>query len=203
MARRTLHFWNDGFSVDDGELYRTDIPENAEILQMIRTGRAPISIMNVLPQQEVDVHLKEHDTNYVKPKQKYTPFGGGGQRLGSPTPDVHGNLSQQASTSAPANAHTTRSVPTPSSQTIPQVNESEPIISLQIRFGDGTRRVARFNVTHTISDVYDYVDASAPVRDRPWALMTTFPSKELSDKSVVLGDMAEFKRGGVVVQKWT
>jgi UBX domain-containing protein 1 len=32
--------------------------------------------------------------------------------------------------------------------------------------------------------------------------MTTFPSKELEDKSVVLGDMSDFKRGGVVVQKW-
>jgi UBX domain-containing protein 1 len=32
--------------------------------------------------------------------------------------------------------------------------------------------------------------------------MTTFPSKELTDKSAVLGDMADFKRGGVVVQKW-
>jgi UBX domain-containing protein 1 len=33
--------------------------------------------------------------------------------------------------------------------------------------------------------------------------MTTFPSKELSDWSVTLGDLPEFKRGGVVVQKWT
>ena len=32
--------------------------------------------------------------------------------------------------------------------------------------------------------------------------MTTFPSKELDDKAMVLGDMSDFKRGGVVVQKW-
>jgi UBX domain-containing protein 1 len=35
-----------------------------------------------------------------------------------------------------------------------------------------------------------------------WVLMTTFPSKELSDKAVALGDLPEFKRGGVVIQKW-
>ena len=34
--------------------------------------------------------------------------------------------------------------------------------------------------------------------------MTTFPSKELDDRSVALGEMGEFTkgRGGVVVQKW-
>jgi UBX domain-containing protein 1 len=32
--------------------------------------------------------------------------------------------------------------------------------------------------------------------------MTTFPNKELEDKSAKLGDLSEFRRGGVVVQKW-
>jgi UBX domain-containing protein 1 len=32
--------------------------------------------------------------------------------------------------------------------------------------------------------------------------MTTFPSRELTDDSIALGDLPEFKRGGVVVQKW-
>jgi UBX domain-containing protein 1 len=32
--------------------------------------------------------------------------------------------------------------------------------------------------------------------------MTTFPSTELKDWDVVLGDMPDFKRGGVIVQKW-
>ena len=54
-----------------------------------------------------------------------------------------------------------------------------------------------------MEDVYSFVTASSPEsRTRTWVLMTTFPSKELKDKSQVLGDMAEFKRGGVVVQKW-
>jgi UBX domain-containing protein 1 len=45
--------------------------------------------------------------------------------------------------------------------------------------------------------------ASSASRERAYVLMTTFPSKELADKGAVLGDLAEFKRGGVVVQKWT
>ena len=74
-------------------------------------------------------------------------------------------------------------------------------MTLQIRLGDGTRMQSRFNTTHTIGDVYNFVDRSS-TDTRAYALMTTFPSKELTDKAQVLGDMAEFKRGGVVVQKW-
>ncbi|KAI7270947.1 hypothetical protein KC335_g5317, partial [Hortaea werneckii] len=83
------------------------------------------------------------------------------------------------------------------------VDESQPTVQLQIRLGDGTRISSRFNTTHTIGDVYDFVSrASTESNQRPWALMTTFPSKELEDKKLVLGDMTDFKRGGVVVQKW-
>ncbi|EHA28548.1 hypothetical protein ASPNIDRAFT_188219, partial [Aspergillus niger ATCC 1015] len=190
-VHRTLHFWSDGFSVDDGELFNSDDPANREILEGIRQGRAPLSIMNVQAGQEVDVEIKQHDEKYVKPKPKYKPFSGAGQRLGSPTPGV----------SAPAPA----AAPTPSQSTEPakpDVDESQPIVTLQIRLGDGSRLTSRFNTTHTIGDVYQFVSAaSLSSQSRPWVLMTTFPSKDLSDKSVVLGDMAEFKRGGVVVQK--
>ncbi|CAK40410.1 hypothetical protein CBS115989_1567 [Aspergillus niger] len=191
-VHRTLHFWSDGFSVDDGELFNSDDPANREILEGIRQGRAPLSIMNVQAGQEVDVEIKQHDEKYVKPKPKYKPFSGAGQRLGSPTPGVR----------APAPA----AAPTPSQSTEPakpDVDESQPIVTLQIRLGDGSRLTSRFNTTHTIGDVYQFVSAASPSsQSRPWVLMTTFPSKDLSDKSVVLGDMAEFKRGGVVVQKW-
>lgn len=186
---RTLHFWADGFSVDDGELYRSDDPRNAEILEGIRQGRAPLSIMNVLPGQEVDVEIKQHDEKYVKPKPKYKPFSGPGHRLGSPTPTI------KTETAPP---------PAASAEPVkPNVDESQPTVTLQIRLGDGTRLTARFNTTHTIGDVYSFVSAASPAsQTRPWVLMTTFPSKELTDKSAVLGDLPDFKRGGVVVQKW-
>ena len=74
-------------------------------------------------------------------------------------------------------------------------------ITLQIRLGDGTRLQSRFNTTQTIGDVYDFVSRAASTT-RAYALMTTFPSKELDDKSLVLGEIGDFKRGGVVVQKW-
>lgn len=148
--------------------------------------------MNVQPGQEVDVEIKQHDEKYVRPKPKYKPFAGAGQRLGSPTPSAG-----SPAASAPAPAQTN---PEPVK---PEVDESQPVVTLQVRLGDGTRLASRFNASHTIGDVYQFVGAASPIsQTRPWVLMTTFPSKELTDKAVVLGDLAEFKRGGVVVQKW-
>lgn len=157
-----------------------------------------MSILNVEAGQEVDVKLEQHSEKFVQPKKKYVPFAGGGQRLGSPTP---GSSSTPVEPTAPPAA----AARAPAADTRPSidVNESQPILSLQIRLADGTRLPARFNTTHTIGDVYSFVTAANPEsRTRPWALMTTFPSKELNDKGQVLGDLAEIKRGGVVVQKW-
>jgi UBX domain-containing protein 1 len=198
-VERVLHFWSNGFSVDDGPLYDSSEPQNAQILEMIRRGRAPLALMNLQENQEVDVRLEPHDTPYVQPKKKYKPFGGAGQRLGSPTPGV-GSSSVHAQTAQPA-APTT---PAPSSATQHQVDESLPTVSLQIRLGDGTRLISRFNTSNTIGDVYSFVNASSPSSQaRSWVLMTTFPSKELSDKGAKLEDTAELKKGGVVIQKWT
>jgi len=52
--------------------------------------------------------------------------------------------------------------------------------------------------------VYEYVNrANSDSAGRAYVLATTFPTKQMTEKSQVLGDLAEFKRGGVVVQKWT
>ncbi|ERF73165.1 UBX domain-containing protein 1 [Endocarpon pusillum Z07020] len=195
---RILHFWNDGFSVDDGDLYSTSDPRNAEILNGIRQGRAPLSIMNVQPGQEVDVEIKQHEGNYVKPKQKYKPFSGQGNRLGSPTPGDSLTGASITPAAPPAAASSTSEEPPKV-----EIDEAQPVITLQIRLGNGTRLPSRFNPSHTIGDVYSFVAAASPdSQTREWALMTTFPSTELTDRSVALGDLPELKRGGVLVQKW-
>ncbi|CZT21978.1 related to UBX domain-containing protein 1 [Ramularia collo-cygni] len=196
-VNRTLHLWADGVSIDDGPLLRFDDPANEHIMAEINQGRAPKALLDVQPDQEVDLNLEPHrDENYVAPKPKYKPFAGQGQRLGSPTPGPAPPSSSSTARPAPAAATST---PQPSQMAI---DESQPTLQLQIRLGDGTRLVSRFNTSHTIGDVYDFVNLAAPSAGRPWALMTTFPSKELDDKAQVLGDISEFQRGGVVVQKW-
>ena len=194
-----LHFWNDGFSIDDGDLYRSDDPANRSILEGIRRGSAPLHIMNVQPGQEVDVEIQQHSEDYVKPKKKYKPFGGQGQRLGSPTPGVTPSISTVTASSVESGASSAASTQIPKVD----VNDSEPTVTLQIRLGDGSRLTSRFNTSHTIGDVYSFVTASSPASaNRPWILMTTFPNKDLTDKAAVLGELSDFKRGGAVVQKW-
>lgn len=74
---------------------------------------------------------------------------------------------------------------------------------LRIQMPDGTRLPARFNTTNTVDDVYQYVQrTSSATKSRPWVLATTFPNKEHTDKSLVLGEMPEFKKGGTAVVKW-
>lgn len=198
QVARVLHFWNDGFSVDDGELYRSDDPRNQALLEQIRGGSAPLSVLDVQPGQPVDVNLEQHDSNYVKPKKKYKPFEGQGNRLGSPTPGPA--LESPAVTTGPTSTNIS---PNTSAPTV-DLDQSQPTLSLQIRLADGTRLSSQFNATHTIGDVYRFVTSSnTSNQTRSWVLMTTFPSKELTDKSQVLGEMGEFKRGGVIVQKWT
>ncbi|KAH0368838.1 SEP-domain-containing protein, partial [Aureobasidium melanogenum] len=196
---RTLHLWQDGFSIDDGELHRFDDPQNAPVLALINQGRAPLALLGVQPGQEVDLQLDPHkDEKYVQPKKKYKPFGGSGQRLGSPTPGPSG------STTAPAAAasSSTSSAPASSAPKV-DIDEAQPAVQLQIRLGDGTRLVSRFNTTHTVGDIYNFVTASSTAsQSRAFTLMTTFPNKNLEDKSAKLEDLPELKRGGVIVQKW-
>lgn len=202
-VHRELHLWRDGFTIDDGPLYPINDPENAATLNMINSGRAPLDLLQVEQGQEVDLQVYPHrDEDYKPPKKKYKPFSGSGQRLGSPTPGMAASSTTASSSSAVVASSS--SAPADTSSAAFQVDDSQPTLILQIRLGDGTQLRSRFNTSHTIGDVYGFVDASGTEsRSRGYVLMTTFPSKELTDRGQVLGDMSEFKRGGVVVQKWT
>ena len=82
------------------------------------------------------------------------------------------------------------------------VDDSQPTVMIRIQMPDGTRLPARFNTSHTVNDVYDFISRSSPeLRAGGWVLATTFPNKEHTDKSLVLGDMAEFKKGGTAMVK--
>ncbi|KHN94973.1 UBX domain-containing protein [Metarhizium album ARSEF 1941] len=196
---RILHIWQDGFSIDDGELRRFDDPANQADLQMIKSGRAPLHLMNVQYDQRVDVKLHRHATPYQQPLKKYTPFSGAGQRLGSPVPGV-GSLAPRLASTATASTSSVSASTSPE----PSIDSSQPTVMIRIQMPDGTRLPARFNTTNTVGDVYGFVQRASPdIRTRSWVLATTFPNKEHTDKDLVLGDMAEFKKGGTAVVKWT
>ncbi|KAF1734962.1 UBX domain-containing protein 1 [Beauveria bassiana] len=195
---RVLHIWQNGFSIDDGELRRFDDPANQADLAMIRSGRAPLHLMDVQHDQAVDVKLEQHEGPYKPLPRKYKPFSGSGQRLGSPVPGAPAPAPAAVSRSSAAAAGGAA----PSSP-IPDIDASQPTVTIRLQLPDGTRLPARFNTTNTLGDVYDFVSrASAETQTRAWVLATTFPSKEHTDKSLVLGEMPEFKKGGTAVVKW-
>ncbi|KAK2595053.1 protein phosphatase regulator [Conoideocrella luteorostrata] len=193
---RVLHIWQDGFSIDDGELRRFDDPANQTDLQMIRSGRAPLHLMNVQQDQPVDVKLHQHETPYKPQPKKYKPFAGSGQRLGSPVPGAGSVSSAPAPAAAPISS-------TASSTQEPVIDSAQPTVMIRIQLPDGARLPARFNTTSTIGDIYGFVQGASPETiSRSWVLATTFPNKEHTDKGLVLGDMPEFKKGGTAVVKW-
>ena len=192
--------WQDGFSIDDGELRRFDDPNNAMDLQMIRQGRAPLHLMNVRYDQPVDVKLQQHDENWRPLPKVYRPFGGEGRRLGSPVPGEPSVAPPPTAAAASSQSATAGSSTAPSAMA---VDESQPTIMIRIQMPDGTRLPARFNTTHTVDDVYGFVQRASPeTQTRAWVLATTFPNKDHTDRSLVLGDVPEFKRGGTAVVKW-
>lgn len=148
VAIRNLTFWEDGFSVEDGELMRYDDPAHAQTLAAINSGHAPLDLLNIRFGQQVHVHVhRRTDEKYKPPPMK--PFGGSGNRLGSPAPASFASSSRPAAAGGTANAGSKDF----------EVDADKPTTQLQIRLGDGQRMTARFNTDHTIADLRSYIDA--------------------------------------------
>ncbi|KZT00093.1 SEP-domain-containing protein [Laetiporus sulphureus 93-53] len=212
-AIRHLTFWRDGFSVEDGELMRYDTPGNSQILAEINSGRAPPHILNVSPGQPVELRVvKRLQDDYVPTTKasSASTFTGSGHRLGSPVPPLATSSSGVASTAdmpgsfpAPSTAPSTsarESTPESISARF-EVDRTRPTTSVQIRLADGTRMVCRMNLTHTVRDIRNFINASRPENlTRPYTIGTTFPNRILDDDSQTVE--AARLANSVVVQRW-
>lgn len=210
-AIRHLTFWRDGFSVEDGELRRYDDPAQAQILSEINAGRAPPSILNVLPGQPVEVRVtRRTEEDYVSAPRR--GFAGSGSRIGGVVPESE---SASTSTSAgmpggfPSSMTSISTAPPPPSRardpesvsTHFSVDQTKPTTSVQVRLADGTRMVARMNLSHTVGDLRNFINASRPENNtRPYTIGTTFPNRTLEDNSLTIE--AAGLRNSVVVQRW-
>ncbi|KAL8376512.1 hypothetical protein RB595_007553 [Gaeumannomyces hyphopodioides] len=221
--RSTIHVWENGFSLNDGPLYRSD-SENGEhrlIFQFLKTSaeqqssqesdgdnviHAPDALLNRL--REI-LQLKHHDMAearidaHLNEKWRLVhPFAAAGRRLGSPVPG-DGSSSIESTIASQTSTRSTTTTATGSASMPTGVDESQPIVTIRIQLPNGTRVPTRFNTIQTIGDVYGFVQQTSPeTRSRNWVLATTFPNKEHIDHDAVLGEMDEFKRGGTAVVKW-
>ncbi|KAI8615462.1 ubiquitin-related domain-containing protein [Chytriomyces sp. MP71] len=217
-VERRLTFWADGFTVEDGPLMRYGDPANEEALQAINSGRAPIHILNVQPDQQVDVRVDHRmkepwseaaakaasSASGKKPSAAsgVKAFSGAGNRLGDPSESSSSSSSGGVPGSFPlggndASFSPLSAAPAPLSLTI---DPSQPVTSIQIRLADGTRMVARMNHTHTVGDLRRFINASRPGEGtREYAIMTTFPNRDLAEEGITLKEAGLVN--AVVVQR--
>ncbi|KAG9312589.1 hypothetical protein JVU11DRAFT_6986 [Chiua virens] len=180
-AQRNITFWRNGFSIEGGEFYSYADPENERLLAEINTGRAPVSVLNVRPGQPVEVIVSKRTTEDYVPEKR--AFGGSGNRLGSPVP-VPVSTSMPGSF-PPAPSHPERA----SITTLFEVDQTLPTTTVQIRLADGTRMPCRMNLTHTVGDIRNFINASRPDNAaRAYTIGTTFPNRILeNDKETIEG----------------
>ncbi|KAF3771335.1 SEP-domain-containing protein [Cryphonectria parasitica EP155] len=196
---RTLHLWRDGFSIEDGPLRRYSDPEHAMDLQMIRSGRAPLHLMDVEHGQRCDVRLQQHEEDWHQLPRIYRPFAGQGRRLGSPVPGAGSGPSTPAEAAPAPSVATAPAAPAAPSN----VDNSQPTVAIRFQLPDGSRLPARFNLSNTIDDLYQFASNTSPeMRSRSFIIQSTFPSKDHIDREQKLEDIDAFKRGGIAVVKW-
>ncbi|KAL0025359.1 hypothetical protein WJX79_011059 [Trebouxia sp. C0005] len=185
----TITFYNEGvFTVNDGEPRDIADPANRPFMESITKGECPAELDPGSRSQQVSVNLVRSEKPYeAPPKPKYTAFSGSGQTLAGPSRGA----SSSTSTTTPASS---------SSTPWAGVNESEPATSIQLRLADGSRMVARFNLTHTVADIRQFIKASQPDMQQGYDLqMAGFPPKQLTDDSASI--KAAGLEGAVVIQK--
>ncbi|EKM77275.1 hypothetical protein AGABI1DRAFT_43901 [Agaricus bisporus var. burnettii JB137-S8] len=194
---RTITFWQDGFQIEDGDLMRYDDPEDAKILSELAAGTAPISLLNVRQGQPVELRMIPRQGEMYTPPAGVRAFRGAGQRLGAPVPQIASGITPPAAAASSSASTTERE----SLTTRFEVDQSRPTTSIQLRLADGTRMVCRMNLTHTIGDIRNFINAARPENvTRPYTIGTTFPNRTLEDNSATIESAGLVN--SVVVQRW-
>eukprot|EP00238_Polyblepharides_amylifera_P012582 CAMPEP_0196586396 /NCGR_PEP_ID=MMETSP1081-20130531/54102_1 /TAXON_ID=36882 /ORGANISM="Pyramimonas amylifera, Strain CCMP720" /LENGTH=387 /DNA_ID=CAMNT_0041908261 /DNA_START=35 /DNA_END=1198 /DNA_ORIENTATION=+ len=187
----TVTFYNNGFTVDDGPLRKQDDPANKPFMKSIEDGECPRELEPAQRNIPVHVNLVRKAEDYTPPPvPRYVAFSGSGRTLGASSP-----APSPTSTSAPAH------VPTPTAQSSKDFNvdESQPVTSLQLRLHDGTRMVAKFNHSHTVQDIRNFVSHARPSAPSNFKLMMSFPTKELTNLNETIAEAGLV--GAVIMQQ--
>ncbi|XP_035906696.1 NSFL1 cofactor p47 [Anopheles stephensi] len=176
----TLTLWRQGFVINDGELRLYEDPANREFFESITRGEIPEELRSKGQTMfRVDLKDNRHE-EYVKRSKPFKAFGGSGQTLGSPVPPMATASSSSTTSSSSVTGSNEENEKRATEELA--LDSSQPTTMLQIRLADGSRLSARFNQTHTVDHVRRYiVNARPQYGAQNFALMTTFPSKELSD----------------------
>uniref|UniRef100_A0A8D0BM46 UBX domain-containing protein 2A n=1 Tax=Salvator merianae TaxID=96440 RepID=A0A8D0BM46_SALMN len=187
-ADTTIKLWKNGFTVNDGELRSYTDVANQRFLDSIKKGELPPELQKSCNKEEVDVKVDDKkDEVYTLKKPVFHPFSGQGYRLGSATPRIISTVKRDVK-------EIERIEP------VVVLNNSEPTTNVQIWLADGTRIVQKFNTSHRISHIRDFITEYQGHQGRsPFTLTTSLPFRELLNESLTLEE-ANVKNA-VVVQR--
>lgn len=172
----TVKVFRQGFTVDDGDLRPYDDPRNREFFESITHQEIPAELRR---QGRTMVHVNVEDhmgEEFVRKAPRFKAFTGSGHTLGSPTPPTSVDIPVAA---VPAGDPATNEA-----QAAKEINvqQEQPTTMVSVRLADGGRLSARFNLTHTVQDIRQYIMTARPQYiNRNFMLLTTFPNKELSN----------------------
>ena len=172
----TVRVYRQGFTVDDGDLRPYEDPRNREFFESITHNEIPAELRKqgrTMVHVNVEDHLSE---DFVKRTPKFKAFQGSGHTLGSPTPPSTGDVPVAPVASgnpAENEAKATSAL---------NVQQDQPSTMISIRLADGGRLSARFNLSHTVQDIRQFIATARPeYHGRNFTLLTTFPNKELAN----------------------
>lgn len=172
----TVRVYRQGFTVDDGELRAYEDPRNREFFESITHNEIPAELRKqgkTMVHVNVEDHLSE---DYVKKTPKFKAFGGSGNTLGSPAPATTQDIPVYSPVAGNPEQHEAKA------RADLKIEEDAPATMLSIRLSDGSRLSARFNLTHTVQDIRQYIATARPeYLGRHFMLLTTFPNKELAN----------------------
>uniref|UniRef100_A0A1B0GNQ1 Uncharacterized protein n=2 Tax=Phlebotomus papatasi TaxID=29031 RepID=A0A1B0GNQ1_PHLPP len=199
-----LKLWREGFSINDGNLRLYEDPANKEFMASMTRGEIPNELKK-LGGTTVHVNLEDHrHEEFKKAKKRVSVFGGQGHTLGSPAPNLAETTALQmdstSSTSAGPSTETSQEENERRATEELNVDASQPTTMIQVRLADGTRLATRFNHSNTVADIRRYIITARPqYAHQEFNLVTTFPSKELSDSSTTIE--AAGLQGAAILQR--
>ena len=170
----SIKLWKNGFTVnDDFRSYSGGASQ--QFLNSIKKGELPLELQGVFDKEEMDVKVEEKKNEVFMPtKPVFQPFSGQGHRLGSSTPKIV----SKAKNIEVENKNKLSAVP---------LNNLEPITNIQIWLANGKRIVQKFNISHRISHIKDFIEKyQGSQRSPPFPLATALPFLKLLDETLTL-----------------
>ncbi|XP_030200672.1 UBX domain-containing protein 2A isoform X2 [Gadus morhua] len=187
QVEMVVRLWKDGFTINDQEFRSYATPENQDFLDTIKRGELPLEWESRAEEEELEINVEDlTEELYVPRKKAFHAFSGHGYRLGSVAPRVVAR--------SPSVHEEGESPPIP----MVTLDHALPVTSLQIWLADGRRLVQRFNLSHRVSDVHDFVSRCQRTCP-PFVLTTSLPSRVLCEGGLSLeeADLAH----AVIVQR--